>query len=430
MTRCFSSILIESSEGLRHRPRNRGRIPVRSLPKPLSNLPPSFLSRLIKIHEVKSISRFQMATLCVVMCSCGCQPDSRSDPQATTHSVHGFARQESSEGNVDSGSGIAARSKSEDALTPRRNEGEGDDTKQEMGWSDEVEGIYASRLWEFRRKLRIKESRRAELETELEAIEERRPKPPEPEMRTWRSVDGAHATQAVFVAENNGVVKLRKADGKTIEVDASKLSWYSRNYIATAANQHESSEEFQIWKSEKDGVTKEIATLSDDLEGSGVVLDLLAGEADSEAVVSAPFTRRSIAEELRKRKQEDLRKREEHEARMARAQKERDAAEKAKAERSARSERNFDGVVLIMDTVKLERNSPRHVIITGIVENRRQREIRYAQITFSVYDRDGNKVGTALANISRLEPEERWRFEASYFGDDYARYEFSDLTVF
>lgn len=50
--------------------------------------------------------------------------------------------------------------------------------------------------------------------------------------------------------------------------------------------------------------------------------------------------------------------------------------------------------------------------ITGRVRNNTGRTFRYAQITFSLFDSDGTRVGTALANINDLGPGEIWKFRA------------------
>ncbi len=55
------------------------------------------------------------------------------------------------------------------------------------------------------------------------------------------------------------------------------------------------------------------------------------------------------------------------------------------------------------------RGSPR---IVGTVVNHSQKAYRYASVEFSLYDKSGAQVGTALANIGGLDPGGRWNFEA------------------
>lgn len=50
--------------------------------------------------------------------------------------------------------------------------------------------------------------------------------------------------------------------------------------------------------------------------------------------------------------------------------------------------------------------------IRGTAKNISKRNYSYASVEFSVYDVDGNNLGTALANINNLGKEETWRFEA------------------
>ena len=53
--------------------------------------------------------------------------------------------------------------------------------------------------------------------------------------------------------------------------------------------------------------------------------------------------------------------------------------------------------------------------ITGIAKNVTNRDFSYASIEFSVYDSEGNNMGTAFANINNLAAGDTWRFEASFF---------------
>lgn len=53
--------------------------------------------------------------------------------------------------------------------------------------------------------------------------------------------------------------------------------------------------------------------------------------------------------------------------------------------------------------------------ITGVAKNVTSRNFSYASVEFSVYDANGNNLGTALANINNLSSGDTWRFEATLF---------------
>lgn len=55
---------------------------------------------------------------------------------------------------------------------------------------------------------------------------------------------------------------------------------------------------------------------------------------------------------------------------------------------------------------------------TGILKNNTDKDKSYVQITFAVKDKDGNKLGTAIANINNLKAGETWKFEAMSFSTD------------
>ena len=59
--------------------------------------------------------------------------------------------------------------------------------------------------------------------------------------------------------------------------------------------------------------------------------------------------------------------------------------------------------------------------IEGTVTNNSGRDLTYVQILIPTYDADGNKVGSAMANINNLKDGETWKFEAidSSGGVDY-----------
>ena len=59
--------------------------------------------------------------------------------------------------------------------------------------------------------------------------------------------------------------------------------------------------------------------------------------------------------------------------------------------------------------------------IEGTVTNNSGRDLNYVQILIPTYDADGNKVGSAMANVNNLKDGETWKFKAidSSGGVDY-----------
>lgn len=55
---------------------------------------------------------------------------------------------------------------------------------------------------------------------------------------------------------------------------------------------------------------------------------------------------------------------------------------------------------------------------TGILKNNSGNDVSYLQIEFAVKDADGNKLGTAIANINNLKAGDTWKFEAMSFSTD------------
>ena len=88
-----------------------------------------------------------------------------------------------------------------------------------------------------------------------------------------------------------------------------------------------------------------------------------------------------------------------------------------------------NGLVLMRKTVSAKTGDFGGTI-QGVVENRRDRKLIYAEITFNLYDESGAQVGSAMANITGLEPRGKWKFEATSFGTDFSTYKFSELTGF
>ncbi len=109
------------------------------------------------------------------------------------------------------------------------------------------------------------------------------------------------------------------------------------------------------------------------------------------------------------------------------------AAEEAKAEaaaeiaRKAREELDFDGLVVLLPTLK-GTSGQFSGEITGIVVNRPNRTLRYAEIRFNLLDDSGAQVGSALANINDLEAGGRWSFRAVTLRRDFAQYKVTKVS--
>ncbi|MGE5590998.1 MAG: FxLYD domain-containing protein [Bacillota bacterium] len=54
--------------------------------------------------------------------------------------------------------------------------------------------------------------------------------------------------------------------------------------------------------------------------------------------------------------------------------------------------------------------------VTGTVKNNSNKKYSYAQVEINLYDKDGNQVGSTLANINNLEPGGTWKFKAPHPG--------------
>lgn len=70
--------------------------------------------------------------------------------------------------------------------------------------------------------------------------------------------------------------------------------------------------------------------------------------------------------------------------------------------------------------------------ISGVYTNKAGKDLNYVQVSYSLFDADGNQIGTALANTNNLADGGTWKFEA--FGsaavDEVASYKIGDVTGF
>lgn len=66
--------------------------------------------------------------------------------------------------------------------------------------------------------------------------------------------------------------------------------------------------------------------------------------------------------------------------------------------------------------------------IVGVVKNNTDKTYEYLQITFTLYDADGNVVDTAFTNVNNIKPGQTWKFEAMYFEESAVRWELDEIT--
>ena len=58
--------------------------------------------------------------------------------------------------------------------------------------------------------------------------------------------------------------------------------------------------------------------------------------------------------------------------------------------------------------------------IVGVVKNNTDKEYDYLQISFTLYDAQGNVIDTAFANVNNIKPGGTWKFEAMFFEENVA----------
>lgn len=68
--------------------------------------------------------------------------------------------------------------------------------------------------------------------------------------------------------------------------------------------------------------------------------------------------------------------------------------------------------------------------ISGVIKNNSGKDCSYVQVTFNMYDADGNQVGTALDNINNLEKDGTWKFKAMAIEKEATSYKLAEITGF
>ena len=51
-------------------------------------------------------------------------------------------------------------------------------------------------------------------------------------------------------------------------------------------------------------------------------------------------------------------------------------------------------------------------LINGVLKNTSGKKLSYVQVTFALYDQDGNQIGTAIDNLNDLTPDSTWKYSA------------------
>ena len=67
--------------------------------------------------------------------------------------------------------------------------------------------------------------------------------------------------------------------------------------------------------------------------------------------------------------------------------------------------------------------------IVGSVRNQSAKQYRYVQVQFTLYDKDGAQVGSALANVTNLEANGLWKFKAIVLEDSATVAKFAKATA-
>ena len=71
--------------------------------------------------------------------------------------------------------------------------------------------------------------------------------------------------------------------------------------------------------------------------------------------------------------------------------------------------------------------------ITGTAKNLSGKDYSYASIEYTIYDEEGNNLGTAIDNINHLANGDTWKFEANLFSYPNTRptsYKLVEITAF
>lgn len=82
---------------------------------------------------------------------------------------------------------------------------------------------------------------------------------------------------------------------------------------------------------------------------------------------------------------------------------------------------------LQLSNPKIERQNQFYSFITGNIKNNTGKKISYAEVQFTLYDKDGNQTQTAMTNIVNLEKDGSWSFKIPTQNNDFSVVRFSDI---
>lgn len=82
----------------------------------------------------------------------------------------------------------------------------------------------------------------------------------------------------------------------------------------------------------------------------------------------------------------------------------------------------------VLETHSVSEGFARYV--AGTVKNNSGRKYGYAQVEINLYDKDGNQVGSTLANVNNLEPGATWKFKAIILEDSATSFKVKGVTGF
>ena len=69
-------------------------------------------------------------------------------------------------------------------------------------------------------------------------------------------------------------------------------------------------------------------------------------------------------------------------------------------------------------------------VISGTIINNTNIDKEYVEITFILYDKDGNIIGTALDTTNNLKSNDIWNFEANIIEDNVSSFELKEVSGF
>ena len=78
----------------------------------------------------------------------------------------------------------------------------------------------------------------------------------------------------------------------------------------------------------------------------------------------------------------------------------------------------------------LSTNEYGNQIIVGVIKNNTSVDKDYIQVSFTLYDANGNNIGTAWTNTNNLKAGGTWKFEAMISEDGMATFELDEVTGF